>query len=900
MSLPDESTGNLIALEGDVAAIATQLRLLPPSSKILTLPAFASALPKSLATDNFDPANYVRQVHETFKKRHDYARSFLKASTGSQPRLVFLNGGCVSARTACITKIAEELANSDTREGERLFEEVVKGGVAGLYPQPFRRSASRKRPTSSSSENSLDRNLLGASQTPGKKAGPPSMISEKFFDAKSEHHDFGKASAKDVQTGDPLEPQRDSIIDTKTVDSRPSFEKRTSFGSYTSQQHGKVEDDPDFEEAAEHHEDNDDVVYGEACVVSVARRSTASSVIGSKELRRAHSVDVLSQDNSQRPITPPSSVRRVRSLELVRSKFELPTKRGSSLDNLPRTVYVRRPSNPKAPKHYVDRGTDAQPEQRVFKAPFQPVFPLVEDLVIHFSDGHAYEIFDTVLSSYRNGQYNQLQASQALTPLTGTTRPTSIATVETDDEGQARRHENSFQANNIDRHKFLSSKSIPGVLAPGPLTPAEAPPLMRYPSTRFERFIEFTALTAKSALGIQNAFRAVLAQRFPPALGYKQLPFASDTDRFWKPVLRIDEGFANDGRTVDLILAVGHAERVNRDVFHNVCGKLAQLGSRRSGLTKSSTIDIRYLIASALSALPADSHPTLTASPLTHPTLMAELLVPHIEAYLAGNELTRLFLLKHEAAHLPLILELRRLMGEDIFKIASVLDPASTSVSDPRGASPNLLSNEGTSMLNARSRFTAGTSNRAGPPAPLSLASRSPNPKGPDELLNKANFLISASATETDTRDFIESVRKVLVVKNHSFEPETPILAPPQSHAHHSSRSRHNRNMSSTSTAAAVAAAAVQAANALPPPPVPKSPTTAARARPRSRSRSRVATPKNDKDLAGDAASVVGVDPWDGFQDSEDDEMDRMFMPTIRRGGRKPNSKKALKWLGLA
>lgn len=123
--------GKLVSLEGDVETISTQLRLLPPSQKILVLP---SLLENISTTDkhSFKPRAYIREVHEAYTGRIETARSFLETSTAWHPKLVLMNGGSVGARTTCITSICQNLTNGDVEKAEAIFDDIVKDGVAGL------------------------------------------------------------------------------------------------------------------------------------------------------------------------------------------------------------------------------------------------------------------------------------------------------------------------------------------------------------------------------------------------------------------------------------------------------------------------------------------------------------------------------------------------------------------------------------------------------------------------------------------------------------------------------------------------------------------------------------------------------------------------------------------------
>jgi len=124
--------GNMVAVEGNADMVATQLRLLPPSSKILVFPALSTALP-SASAEPFDARKWVSMVHHAFRTRSETARSFLQYSTNMQPRLAFINGGSVGARVECICRIAEQLTNGRIDQAEEIFNDIVKDGVGGIF-----------------------------------------------------------------------------------------------------------------------------------------------------------------------------------------------------------------------------------------------------------------------------------------------------------------------------------------------------------------------------------------------------------------------------------------------------------------------------------------------------------------------------------------------------------------------------------------------------------------------------------------------------------------------------------------------------------------------------------------------------------------------------------------------
>jgi hypothetical protein len=285
---------------------------------------------------------------------------------------------------------------------------------------------------------------------------------------------------------------------------------------------------------------------------------------------------------------------------------------------------------------------------------------------------------------------------------------------------------------------------------------------------------------------------------------------------------------------------------------------------------------IRYLISVALTSVAQFSPLDPKASrPFVYPAILAEFVVPQIEAYLAASEQTRFLVLKYEASLLPVVIELRRLFGDDVFKISGIID----GTGDPHTQTPppSHFRNKGAIMLNSRRngghRFTS------------SVGSTMLSSRNISELFAKANFVISSTSTDTEISDFLSSIRDALLAKNSFYEPEPePIV---------------------------IAS----------PPPIPQDPTSP---RVGSRSRSRTPTGRRDKydrsnysnfSRPGTGTSQGTIrsdawhsrrdfnarDVWEGFVDSDDDEYDRKLMPTVpRRLNRRGNSRKALKWLGLA
>jgi len=130
----EQQSGKFIAFEGDVDAISTQLRLLPPSQKILILPSLVENLPPTTHNDDepFNAREFIRNVHTNFTQQTKIVRAFLRQSTSAHPRLVFMNGGSITARTTCILRICENLTGGDVKKAQTLFNEIVRSGIKGL------------------------------------------------------------------------------------------------------------------------------------------------------------------------------------------------------------------------------------------------------------------------------------------------------------------------------------------------------------------------------------------------------------------------------------------------------------------------------------------------------------------------------------------------------------------------------------------------------------------------------------------------------------------------------------------------------------------------------------------------------------------------------------------------
>lgn len=131
MDSRNHSYGSLIALEGPLDTVSTQLRLLPTSSQFLALPSLQSYMGQA-GDGAFDARSLVKQVHDAAQKRHEVAAQFLKDASPTNKRLVFLNGGTAGAVSHCISAISENQTFGDIHQAELVFRNIALEGLRGL------------------------------------------------------------------------------------------------------------------------------------------------------------------------------------------------------------------------------------------------------------------------------------------------------------------------------------------------------------------------------------------------------------------------------------------------------------------------------------------------------------------------------------------------------------------------------------------------------------------------------------------------------------------------------------------------------------------------------------------------------------------------------------------------
>lgn len=152
-------------------------------------------------------------------------------------------------------------------------------------------------------------------------------------------------------------------------------------------------------------------------------------------------------------------------------------------------------------------------------------------------------------------------------------------------------------------------------------------------------------------------------------------------------------------------------------------------------------------------------------NPFTNSLLLATLIIPHLETYLAAHSETRFLILEYPPEHLSTVLALQRLVGVDVLKVAGVLAAESPepkpSPSFPVPTSRSLHSN------NLSTSSTASTRTNA------TLVSPKQGSKCADAPpFSKANFLLTSAATECEIATLISTIWRILIDISHFYIPE--------------------------------------------------------------------------------------------------------------------------------
>ncbi|KAI2778912.1 hypothetical protein F4815DRAFT_228283 [Daldinia loculata] len=502
-------------------------------------------------------------------------------------------------------------------------------------------------------------------------------------------------------------------------------------------------------------------------------------------------------------------------------------------------TYVDRGTNPR--NGYVDRGTttESTPANRISKSDtrdsislyietpaeadphetYEPILPMVENLVIFFKSEKNDPRLEATIQSFREGKYPIYKSPPE--PEAERTSHQSSPSSQQDPELTApdnKRHSRVQHAEVVpachmdsdDYDPFAYEKyPQPSRVWPfkpdsnnhrpsTPPTPAQTPPLAIGKLDKC--FHDFTTTDCRTAVCMQNSLRSILNIYFPPEdAGYHQFnfPLLPELSSLWKPVFReADSGtVVQRKRKVDLILGIGAQQGVDKEFLGAISGSLEKLGTKPNGVSRSGRLDLRFLIANAMQAFTAQPLTNQTQdNPFSNPLLLATLIIPHLETYMAAHSATRFLLLEYPPEHLSTVLALQRLVGVDLLKVAGILYSADPSPQQPYPGfqvpprtATHPRTDSGPDILRSTTRSGAT----------LLPPTRSKHRETPS--FAKANFLLTSSANESEIATLISTIWKILIDISAFYIPEGVASSRASMHAERDAKREGNSHLHSHS-----------------------------------------------------------------------------------------------------
>jgi hypothetical protein len=658
-TLPNpQNAGKLVALEGNHRTISEQLRLLPQSHMVMVIAPIDNYISKSQSAQEFDARSFVRDVYLAFDKRNRKARSFLQSSP--QSKVVFLNGGSVSARAICIARISEHLTDGDAGKAEAVFYDIVKDGVQGLFtnmdkprqtvlpdsagymhrdiptiktvPKLDLRSVKSAismgysvdlSPESCFEPLGLDRNLSVRSQARSSLRNVPGEMRTITPDPAAWAFQQGNEIVTTVVT---LPDRSSSQVYSGTFGPQTSSKSlpqpltlpATRYSLYEGMGDDEDEDDDDefvddgaFLQAPQHNE----VVYGEAYVIDMQSASPRSE----RFLRRSSSVGKLYSEIGEETQSP-RPIKHSASAQNFQDSSQLPTRksaRDSTFELLPKATFVKasqttiKKSSPSSMSNspvrlrpmsrmYANRIDNNEDGQHTHLT--EAVFDVVEDLVIHFTDDSPEEISRSI-RLYKNGQF-PIMPFASPRPL-----PTPPRTARADEfQFQGHIDADPFYLSetpvlgDVERRSALAKKLAPlNSDHEDPPTPTMTPTTVA--SRLIRKFHEFSGLDGSRPVDIQDEFRFFLTTHLveeSKELDEFRSSLMPGLGEFWKPMFSNRDTIGDYDAVLDQIVAVGCEKSIDDGFFAQVVEGMEKVGSKRGSLSRSGRLDLRYFVSVSL------------------------------------------------------------------------------------------------------------------------------------------------------------------------------------------------------------------------------------------------------------------------------------------------------------
>jgi hypothetical protein len=296
-------------------------------------------------------------------------------------------------------------------------------------------------------------------------------------------------------------------------------------------------------------------------------------------------------------------------------------------------------------------------------------------------------------------------------------------------------------------------------------------------------------------------------------------------------------------------------------------------------------------------------------NPFSQPSLLATLLIPHLETFLSSSCPTRLLILHYPVSHLSTVLALRDLLGPNLLKVAGIIDSTAISPLKPSNQRPNSIASidEWVSRTTSRSSSSNQESHTARAPRPIR------SNKMPQPSFSKADFLLLSPASEEEISTFLTSVWESLTFPSSSFYLPDDVLSPSGTLHPVTSPSTVSSYKAPPTPPPDRQTPIIQPQKCLSPTRAPKrvsfveSTTSTEISTEKVRRRER----QFEKDwemLESERRDRLSEKAWESFIIGNDNDeslldLERIFMPHLhfmpRAARRIGDSRKALKWLGL-
>ncbi|KAK0747661.1 hypothetical protein B0T21DRAFT_379661 [Apiosordaria backusii] len=780
-----ELNGRLVALEGPPRLVATQLRLLPTSPQILILPALQQYLDDINKNEDFDATQLIHRVHLAAQKRHAEAQEFLQKSTAEEGRIVFTCGGTVGAHALCLSAISKHQTNGNIEEADLVFCQLASKGAAHLAKEASRHSQCAKDQGPSIAalgEVKVIASPRSAALVPRplrlRKATPDeSSPKETVFVQEERHNSFEDPVIRAMRAAD--------LLDKETAFLQPATNEVDMTVRLIEIKKRKV--------------------VRRSMSLSVVD-SVMGSILGSKgssassDDSAGHNGLTSLNSSSGKNLAPPTGNRRTP----LRIEIPSPSIRWTGIREEPaehHSTSTDKPSfsrhgyleseRPRSAddkftaknhssgrgKHLVDhddmrgchrlglfeqwgQGHNAnltQPdhentEPAADEKTFEPVLPLQEDLVIYLSTVQLDESLDLVFQGFQRGDYTDrmpLRDSGALEKTYDNTR---------------RMLENlspsSFTETASGRRKYswINGGLVHGLPTPGHSpTPSEARPVSAVePAQRFWTL----SVGEETSVFTQNSLRSILTSQCPQTKTGRRPRSSGDgsvSDNIWDQ-LSVVSRYVRKGK-VDMILGVGGEVGVSRARLNEVVQLLEELGCK-DGVSRTGRVSLRDLIASAMQAYTAQPLAKQTQkNPFSDRSLLAALIIPYIERYLCAHPKVQFLLVEYPSEHLETILAVQKLMGNEIMRIAGVINGDGSALTRPFSPPPSIEVYKSSTVPMSQEDFGSILEALLGSPS-----------------FTQADYILPAQASEAGTASFLTSIHKQLVsVSDFYTPPKTPI-----------------------------------------------------------------------------------------------------------------------------